>query len=264
MAARNKVDALLALRRDGKLLLGRERIRLLEAVMAHGSISRAAQEAGLSYKTVWEAVTAINNLLPAPALITRAGGAEGGGAEITPAGRRLIAAFHQLEEHLARISSLISTEGLEETAADHLWALGVKFSTRNVFRAEVVKVVRARVDVTVVLRIAGDTPITALVTNAAADELELAPGRKVLVLVKAPFVQLLADTAARRATGNCFAATVLERRDGDGKSQVALDIGEGKTMTAVVPEAVAAGLDVAPGRKLIAAFEASQVILASS
>lgn len=258
------IDALLAVRRNGRLLLGRERIRLLELVAQHGSISRAAQMAGLSYKTVWEAVNAINNLLPSPALLTRAGGAEGGGAEITAEGLKLIATFNRLETHLSRISTLMAAEGLGDIEADFLWTLGVKLSTRNVFRAEVVTVERGPVDVSVSLRIAGDTAIQAIVTNAAADELELAPGRKVLALVKAPFVHLSPAASAARQPANRFPATVLKRQDGAGRSQVTLDIGDGKTMTAVVDQADAEALAVAPGQRLTAAFDASHVILAAS
>ena len=58
------IDALLALRAGGRLLIGRERIALLEAVMEHKSITKAAEIAGFSYKTAWDAVNAINNLLP--------------------------------------------------------------------------------------------------------------------------------------------------------------------------------------------------------
>ncbi|CAM5301612.1 winged helix-turn-helix domain-containing protein [Streptomyces canarius] len=71
---RSKFDALLALRSNGRLLVGRDRIGLLEAVIKHGSITKAAKAAGFSYKTAWEAVNAINNLLPTPAFVTEYGG----------------------------------------------------------------------------------------------------------------------------------------------------------------------------------------------
>jgi molybdate transport system regulatory protein len=59
-----EIDSLLAWRAGGRLLVGRERIALLEAVMQHKSITRAAEVTGFSYKTAWDAVNAINNLLP--------------------------------------------------------------------------------------------------------------------------------------------------------------------------------------------------------
>src|SRR6516162_10678324 len=102
------IDTLLALRSGGRLLIGRERIALLEAVMEHKSITKAADAAGFSYKTAWDAVNAINNLLPRPAFITRTGGPRGGGAEVTEEGRRLISVFRRLEEKLGRISSAIA------------------------------------------------------------------------------------------------------------------------------------------------------------
>ncbi|VFU09289.1 protein of unknown function [Methylocella tundrae] len=81
-----EIDTLLALRANGKLLVGRERVTLLEAVIQHGSITKAADVAGFSYKTAWDAVNAINNLLPRPAFITHTGGPRGGGAEVTEEG----------------------------------------------------------------------------------------------------------------------------------------------------------------------------------
>ncbi len=117
----DRIDALISLRGDGRLLVGRDRIALLEAVIEHGSMSRAAKEAGFSYKAAWDAVQAINNLLPRPAFVTRGGGRRGGAAEVTEEGRRLIAAFRRLEDKLQRISSAIAAEGLEKADELALW-----------------------------------------------------------------------------------------------------------------------------------------------
>lgn len=161
----NKIDALLALRREGRFLVGRDRIKLLEAVAEYGSITKAAKVVGFSYKTAWDAVNAINNLLPSPAFVTKAGGRSGGGAEVTPEGRRLIATFHRLEERMSRISSLIAEEGLEDQDDFLLWSVGVKISARNVFQTEVVWVKKWPVDVEVTLRVSPETTIHAIVTN---------------------------------------------------------------------------------------------------
>src|SRR3982075_3068116 len=108
-----EIDSLLAWRAGGRLLIGRERIALLEAVMEHKSITKAAEVTGFSYKTAWDAVNAINNLLPRPAFVTLTGGPHGGGAEVTGEGRRLILAFRRLEEKLGGISAAIAEEGLK-------------------------------------------------------------------------------------------------------------------------------------------------------
>lgn len=257
-----KIDAHLALRSsEGRLLVGRERIRLLEAVAEHGSITRAAKATGFSYKTAWEAVDAINNLLPTPAFVTRAGGRVGGGAEVTEEGRRLIATFHRLEERLARISSIIAEEGLDGLEDALLWTVGRKISARNVFQTEVVEVRRWPVDVEVRLRVSEDHAIRAIVTNASVEDLGLVPGRRVLALVKASFVRLVGPEAATRRR-NLFSGTVIRRLDAEVNSEIHLDIGGGKTMVAVVPRPTVEDLGIAEGGAAIAAFDADHVILA--
>ena len=173
-----KISALLALHSEGRLLVGRDRIGLLEKVAELGSIAKASQATGFSYKTAWDSVNAVNNLLPTPAFLTRPGGRSGGGAEVTPEGRRLIATFRRLEAKLSRISNLIAEEGLEGQEEALLWALGVRISTRNVFQTEVSQVKRWMVDVEISLKFGDDQTMLAIVTNSAADELDLAPGQK--------------------------------------------------------------------------------------
>lgn len=267
-----KIDALLALKSDGRLLVGRERIRLLEAVAEQGNITQAAKMLGFSYKTAWDAVNSINNLLPRPAFITRAGGKAGGGAEVTEEGLRLIAAFHRLEDRLARISASIAEDGLEGQDDFLFWSLGIRISTRNVFQAEVVELSRDPVDVEVRLKVSPQNAIIAFVTNEAADELGLVVGRKVLALVKAPFITLAHPSSvapAEAAADNSFTGTVTRRLDSHpeggekGKSEVLIDIGGGKTITAVVPQSLAEALKIAEGIALTASFDASHVVLAA-
>ena len=199
-----KIDALLALRSDGRFLVGRERIKLLEAVAECGSITKAAKIAGFSYKTAWEAVDAINNLLPSPAFITKSGGRSGGGAEVTDQGRRLIATFHRLEDRLSEISTLIAEEGLEGHEQMLLWSLGIKISARNVFQTEVTHIKKWPVDVEVSLKMSDRHSILATVTNDAALDLGLTPGRQVLALIKSTFIHLEPPDARPRtcATGS--------------------------------------------------------------
>jgi molybdate transport system regulatory protein len=259
----DKIDAFLVLRSGGRLLVGRDRIRLLEAVAEYGSITKAAKAMGLSYKTAWEAVDAINNLLPTPAFVTRTSGRVGGAAEVTEEGRRLIAVFHRLEDHLAKISSLIAEEGLEEIGdAAFLWASGIKISARNMFRAEVVTVRRWPVDVEVVLKVSEEHLIHAIITNAATEHLGLVPGRKALALVKAPFVRLVSSAEASKVRCNLFRGSVKRRIDAEVHSEVHLDIGNGKTIVAVVRRHDAEDLGIVENADAAVTFEPDHVIIA--
>lgn len=258
----NKINALLALHSEGRFLVGRERIKLLEKVADLGSIAKAAKATGFSYKTAWDSVNAVNNLLPTPAFITRPGGRSGGGAEVTPEGRQLIATFHRLEEKLSRISNLIAEEGLQGQEEALLWAVGARTSARNVFQSEVTTVRRWPVDVEIHLKIADDHHILAIVTNEAADDLGLEPGRKVLALVKSSFIQLFAVEHAPEKGHNSFLGEVVARTDAERNSEIHIDIGHGKTLHAVVPRQTAEDLGLEPGSKVVAFFDPNRIILA--
>ncbi|MCW2317020.1 transcriptional regulator, ModE family [Rhodoblastus acidophilus] len=259
----NKIDALLALHGGGRFLVGRDRIKLLEKVAEFGSIAKAAKATGFSYKTAWDSVNAVNNLLPTPAFHTRPGGRSGGGAEVTPEGLRLIATFHRLEEKLSRISNLIAEEGLEGQEEALLWTVGARVSARNVFQTEVTAVRRWPVDVEVTLSVALDQQIHAIVTNEATDDLQLAPGRRALALVKSSFIRL-APVERAEVGRNHFVGEVKARTDAERNSEIHLDIGHGKTLYVVTPRETVEALRLEPGGRAAAEFDANHVILAVS
>lgn len=73
--------------------LGYGRVVLLERVREHGSISAAARSMEMSYRHAWQLVDSMNRQGPAPLVEKATGGKGGGGARLTPAGERAIAAF---------------------------------------------------------------------------------------------------------------------------------------------------------------------------
>jgi molybdate transport system regulatory protein len=259
-----EIDSLLAWRAGGRLLVGRERIALLEAVIQHKSITKAAEITGFSYKTAWDAVNAINNLLPRPAFVTRTGGSHGGGAEVTDEGRRLIKTFRRLEEKLGLISTAIAAEGLEHDQDLLFWGIGLKLSVRNALSCRIVKITRAPINTEVKLEVPPGLVITTVVTNASVSELGLAPGRWCVAMVNASSVMLAQQGAAPSISArNKIAGTVVHRTDDGADSEVTIDIGGGKTITAVVTSEGADEAGATPGAQVLAIFKASRVILAS-
>jgi molybdate transport system regulatory protein len=258
------IDTLLALRANGRLLVGRERIMLLEAVAKHGSITKAAEAAGFSYKTAWDSVNAINNLLPRPAFVTKTGGMSGGGAVVTEEGLRLIAAFRKLEEKLGRISIAIAEEGLEKAEDVLFWGLALKLSVRNAFHCQVAEVKPAPVNVELKLTLSPETSIYTMVTNTSVADLGLVPGRSVVALVNSSSVMLMpADQTVRLSARNRIKGRVVSRVDGGVASEVTIDIGGGKTIAAVVTAEDAADVSIEPGSEVIAIFKTSHVFLAA-
>jgi len=73
--------------------LGRGRVRLLEGIRDHGSISAAARAMNMSYRKAWNLVDAINSQSPVPLVEKSAGGKGGGGAALTRQGEEMIQLF---------------------------------------------------------------------------------------------------------------------------------------------------------------------------
>ncbi len=96
----------LAFRLNGRLwvetaddrFMGIGRLELLTQIQALGSISKAAQAMGMSYKRAWDLVSSLNAQAARPLVLTQAGGKRGGGAEVTEEGQQLIGAFRALQE----------------------------------------------------------------------------------------------------------------------------------------------------------------------
>ncbi len=84
------------LEKDGELYLGWGRVMLLERIDKFGSIAAAARSMRLGYRNAWLWIEAANRLAPAPLVDKTAGGARGGQARLTEAGRKAIAQYKEL------------------------------------------------------------------------------------------------------------------------------------------------------------------------
>lgn len=81
--------------------LGPGKIRLLELIAEHGSISAAGRTMDMSYRRAWLLVDNVNTMFAEPAVVTKTGGAGGGTAELTPFGQSLVRAYRSMERKAA-------------------------------------------------------------------------------------------------------------------------------------------------------------------
>ncbi|HZB89875.1 MAG TPA: winged helix-turn-helix domain-containing protein [Stellaceae bacterium] len=77
--------------------IGPGKIRLLELIDATGSISAAGRAMEMSYRRAWLLVDELNQLFREPVAVTAHGGRSGGGASLTPFGKRLIEGYRRME-----------------------------------------------------------------------------------------------------------------------------------------------------------------------
>lgn len=261
MADDAALTAVLSLRRAGARA-GAERIALLEAVAAEGSITKAAKVLGLSYKGAWDAVQALNNLFEQPLIAAQAGGARGGAAALTAQGRAVIAAFRQVETELGGVIARLEAGLAGADMGQLFWGLGMRTSARNALRGVVSAVTDGAVNAEVTLRIAEGLEIVAIVTRDSVRELDLSVGRPAIALIKSSFVTLAVGEGIRTSARNQLPGTVIAREDGAVNSEITLSLADGKSLAASVTLESARALELAPGAPVWALIKAPHVILA--
>ncbi|BCV20013.1 winged helix-turn-helix domain-containing protein [Moorella sp. Hama-1] len=82
-------------------VFGEGLFELLQEVDRLGSINQAARSLKMSYRQAWGQVKKAEERLGQRLLITRVGGETGGGAELTPVGRRLVQRYQQFKREAA-------------------------------------------------------------------------------------------------------------------------------------------------------------------
>jgi molybdate transport system regulatory protein len=82
----------------GAPAMGPGKAELIERIAQTGSISAAARAMGMSYRRAWQLVDALNAAYKEPVVVTAIGGQRGGGARVTPHGKRLAAQFRAMED----------------------------------------------------------------------------------------------------------------------------------------------------------------------
>ncbi len=77
--------------------LGPGKIRLMELISKHGSISAAGREMGMSYRRAWLLVDEINRIFREPLVETQMGGSGGGGARLSELGHDVVSRYRAIQ-----------------------------------------------------------------------------------------------------------------------------------------------------------------------
>ena len=80
--------------------IGFGRVVLLERIMEHGSITKAAKAMDMAYRHAWDLVDSMNRQAKKPLVELATGGKGGGGAIVTDDGKKAIKVFWQFQKDL--------------------------------------------------------------------------------------------------------------------------------------------------------------------
>lgn len=82
---------------DNGSQIGHGKVRLLELIAEHGSITRAAKEMHMSYRRAWLLADEVNRMFKSPVLETQHGGSGGGSARLTSFGHAIVGHYRAME-----------------------------------------------------------------------------------------------------------------------------------------------------------------------
>ncbi|WJV55241.1 molybdenum-dependent transcriptional regulator [Pectobacteriaceae bacterium CE90] len=260
-----QAEILLTLKLQQRLFADPRRIALLKRIKQTGSISQGAKLAGISYKSAWDAINEMNQLAEQTLVERMTGGKGGGGAQVTRYGERLLQLYDLLEQIQQKAFDVLQQDNLP---LDSLLAAIARFSLQTSARNQFFGTVLARSQQQVqqhleILLADGQTRIQAAVTQQSADRLQLTSGKEVLVLIKAPWVNITALSAPVPTADNVLSGRITHLQPGEDHSEVLLALNGGETLCATVANTVIEQLGLQTNQLVNACFNADQVIIAT-
>ncbi|MFP5594977.1 molybdenum-dependent transcriptional regulator [Kluyvera sp. 142486] len=259
-----QAEILLTLKLQQRLFADPRRISLLKQIAQTGSISQGAKNAGISYKSAWDAINEMNQLSEQSLVDRATGGKGGGGAVLTRYGQRLIQLYDLLAQIQQKAFDVLSDD--DALPLDSLLAAISRFSlqtsARNQWFGTVTQRDHQQVQQHVDILLAdGSTRLKVAITAQSGERLGLDEGKEVLVLLKAPWVSVTRDPQVAAAADNQLACRISHIQRGEEQCEVLMALPDGQTLCATLPLAEAAGLE--EGADVTAFFNADRIILAT-
>lgn len=251
---------------DGKDLGGHGRIALLRAVAENGSITRAAQAFGMSYKSAWDAINTMNELSGEPLVERVTGGRGGGSTQLTEHGRRVVERYELVDAVHQRFIRLLGQGAMDlDEEFSLLKVLNVKTSARNQWVGTVSAIRAGAVNDEVEVLLPGGVRIAAIVTRASTEALGLRLKQTVIVLVKSSVVLLATDLqGAKVSARNRLDGVVTSVTSGAVNAEVSIEAEGGVPLVAIVTQASIEALSLKPGAPVTALVKASDIVLATA
>lgn len=217
-------EILLTIKLHDNLFVDPKRIKLLKAIDESGSISQAAKLAKVSYKSAWDHLEAMNVISPKPLLERNTGGKNGGGSRLTGYAERLLQLYDLLEQTQQKAFEILQDE---QIPLNSLLSATAKFapqsSARNQFFGKVAQLHFNNAHCDVEIDIA-DFPqnLTACITAGSAKRLNLSVGKEVMLMIKAPWVQL---HHSKPHSPNCLPAHIVQINEHGEQQELQLKLG---------------------------------------
>jgi molybdate transport system regulatory protein len=240
-------------------------ILLLQAIARTGSINSAAQSLGIQYKSAWQKLDQINNLLPYPLVEKRTGGSGGGGSVLTEEGKKLLRQVDALRKEFSQFMQFFTEDPKEALQSlKTLRRIEMNLSARNVWLGQVKNIDKGVVNSVVTLQLKGGDTVSSVITENSVKRLGLEVGKDAMAIVKASNVLLGSEIDPDALSArNILTGTISNIVPGAVNDEITIDLPGGSTVTSIITSASVKRLGLVVGKEISAIIKASDVLLAT-
>ncbi|PHM39444.1 molybdenum-dependent transcriptional regulator [Xenorhabdus mauleonii] len=260
-----QAEILLTLKLQQRLFADPRRIELLKQIKITGSISQGAKQAGISYKSAWDAINEMNQLADEILVERATGGKGGGGAQLTPYGERLLQLYDLLGKIQQKAFDALNDDSLPlDSLLAAISRFSLQTSARNQFFGTIIERDYQNIQQHVrVLLADGKTSISAALTEQSANRLDLVNGKEVLVLIKAPWITLAKEHNPSSSFDNALSGQINHLDAGTDHSEIILTLNGGESLCVTLSNQEVESLKLQPNDAVTACFQADKVIIAT-
>jgi molybdate transport system regulatory protein len=239
-----------------------KRIELLHAIAKTGSISKAAKEVPMSYKSAWEAVEAMNNLSITPIVQRETGGVGGGGTKLTTYGENLLKTYEIVKiEQKKFLENLNKLTDINTGTINTIRKLSMSLSARNQINAKIEKIDIGEVNSQLYLKLKSNNSLVSVITQTAVLNLDLKENDEVIAIFKSSNVLLMTDTSLNISARNKIDGIIEYINKGDVNSEVVIDIGNEDKIASVITTTSLENLKIKKGSQVSAIIKSSDVMI---
>lgn len=138
----------------------------------------------------------------------------------------------------------------------------MKTSARNLFQGQIVSINETGILVDVIVETDSGLKVSAIITKTSKDSMQLAPGKVVYAMVKAPWVSVLpVDERAKAAEVNCYEGKVESVKQDAMACEILVTLNQGNRICSLYANGASPSANIAKDATVVVTFSPFSVIL---